>query len=73
MLRYFVAAQLWLLLALAIFVGRTIERMDPTRYSVFRLGQWFEPTQYWCLVGVCIAVSVICFIFYGNSRRKSGS
>jgi hypothetical protein len=41
MYHYFVAANLWLALAVVAFVGKTYERSQPTMYSVFGVGRSF--------------------------------
>ena len=71
MLRYFVAGNLWLFLAVLVYVGQTVERTEPLRYSVFRFGRWFEPSEYWSLTLALIAMSIICFAMYVFRSRKT--
>ena len=55
---YFIVGNLWLLVALALFVGRTFERGSPTRYSFFGVGGWLSPFAYGFLIVVTAAVGV---------------
>ena len=71
MTRYFVTANIWLLFALLIFVGRTYERSDPLRYSVFHGGQWFSPEAYTLLMLIPSAVAAVLFFLAWKTRDKS--
>lgn len=62
MTRYFVAGNVWLLVALVLFVGRTYERSSPSRYSVFNGGQWFSPEAYWLLIIAAAGVAIFFFV-----------
>jgi len=73
MLRYFVAGNLWMLVALIMYVGRTAERTGPPRYCLFGVGQWFQTHEYWAIVALPIAVSLLYFIMYSYSANKSKS
>ena len=71
MLRYFVAANFWLFVALTLFIGRTYERSNPERYSFFGAGAWLSPAEYWCML---IAVLIIAATFgyrYERTRNRS--
>jgi hypothetical protein len=43
MTKFFIAANVWLLLATVTLLGRTFERSEPTQYSFFHAGAWFSP------------------------------
>lgn len=45
-MRYFVAGNLWLMMALVLFLGRDVARTQPTMYSFFGAGGWHHPTTY---------------------------
>ena len=47
---YLVLGNVWLLVALAVYVGRTLERGRPAMYSVYGVGRWFTPSEYEFLV-----------------------
>lgn len=70
MTRYFVAANVWLLIALVLFVGRTFERDSPLRYSVFHGGQWFSPTTYSLMVLAVLVVAAIFFLLTWKTRSN---
>lgn len=70
MLRYFIAANFWLFVALVLYVGRKFERGDPTRYSVFGVGQWFSPNEYWWLISAALAIATTCFVLLLISRNQ---
>jgi hypothetical protein len=59
--RYFIAANFWLLVALVLFVGRSVQRSAPTRYSVFNGGQWFSSETYGLMVLAVLAWLVSFF------------
>ena len=61
MLRYFIFANAWLLVTLCLFLGKTYERSDPTRYSFMGYGAWLSPAGYNAAVCACLLVSVACF------------
>jgi len=70
MTRYFISANIWLLTALTLFVGRTFERDSPTRYSVFHGGQWFSPETYSLMILSVLAVSAFFFVLTWKTRSK---
>lgn len=53
--KFFVAGNLWLLIALVVLLGRNVERHDPTRYSFIGYG-WWDPMTYNLIV-------ILLFIF----------
>lgn len=71
MTRYFIAANIWLVVAVAVILGRTTERTDPTMYSVFHGGQWFYPGSYTLIVLALIAISVFFFVLTWKTRTKT--
>lgn len=71
MSRYFLAGNLWLIFAALAFVGRTFERSEPTRYSFFGVGRWFDPGEYSMFVGALLAAALACFVLHWRSAVKS--
>lgn len=70
-LRYFVAGNLWLLAAVVLFIGRTFERSQPTRYSIFGAGRLLSPTEYGWMIAVVALLSAACFWRYTATRSRS--
>jgi hypothetical protein len=68
--RYFWAANLWAIITLAMIVGRSPERYNPTYYSVFHLGQWFSPEVYGLLIVAGIAVSTFFLVMTWKTRGR---
>ncbi len=48
--RYFIAGNIWLVLALVLLIGRNVARTSPTMYSYFKVGAWLYPAKYNLLV-----------------------
>ncbi|MFO0916856.1 MAG: hypothetical protein U0872_00875 [Planctomycetaceae bacterium] len=69
MTRYFVAANFWLLIAMLLILGRTVERQDPTFYSFFH-GQSFSPEVYGFFVLVSAGLAVCYFVLSWQTRNK---
>ena len=70
MTRYLVTANIWLLIALTLFVGRTYERDSPTRYSVFHGGQWFSLETYSFIILAVLAVAAFFFFLTWTTRNR---
>jgi len=70
MLRYFVFANLWLLVTLCLFLGKTFERSEPLRYSFMGYGAWLSPEAYTSAIVACLLVSLGCFVAWW---RTSGA
>ena len=58
-MRYFIAGNVWLLVALALVLGRHLEREAPTRVSFLNLGNWFSPGAYGIVVVLTLAVALV--------------
>lgn len=54
---YVVFGNLWLLSALVLMLGRTVERSNPTMYSFFGLGGWHYPIWYHVMVLACVVIA----------------
>ncbi len=71
MTRFFVAGNVWLVLALLMVLGSHVERHQPTMVAFFGLGAWFYPETYNGLVGLCVAAAVVCFALAWRTRRRA--
>jgi len=47
---YVVLGNVWLLIALALYVGKTYEPGSPPMYSVYGVGRWFTAGEYELIV-----------------------
>ena len=70
MLRYFVFANLWLLVTLCLFLGKTFERSAPERYSFMGYGAWLSPEIYHCVIGVSAMIAATCFIAWWRTSAN---
>ena len=67
---YLCLGNLWLLVALALYVGRTYERSAPSMYSAWGVGRWFYPGEYTALVLVPAALGItFCCLAARHARR----
>jgi hypothetical protein len=67
----FIAGNVWLLMALVLYLGRVAVRHSPTRYSFFGVGGWISPYTYRLLIIACIAVGVYFLASARSARRTS--
>lgn len=70
---YFVVGNLWLLMALVLWVGRNVARTHPTRYSFFDVGGWLSPFAYGFLILACALIGVVLMILGCRSKDVSGT
>jgi len=68
-MRHFVAGNLWMFVAMALAVGRRLERGAPTRYSFMGLGNWFTPFEYGALLVAALGLGLA---FLRASRKRNG-
>lgn len=68
-MRYFVAGNFWLFVALALLVGKTYERSAPLRYSFFGLGHWFTPFGYHLLIALIFLLALAYLAGAGRRHR----
>jgi hypothetical protein len=73
MLRYFVAGNLWLIVALVMYIGRVTEHSDPVGMSLFGIGQAFQPHEYWAVIAMPTAASLLYFVMYAASGKNNDS
>ena len=71
MTRYFIAANIWLILAVVAILGRTVERSSPDMYSFFHRGAWLYPVSYALIVVGLLAVSALFFVLTWKTHKKS--
>lgn len=69
MLRYFVATNLWALMAIALVVGRKPWRASPTRYECFGRGS-LDPASYGLLIALCLTAAGVFFPLTWKTRAK---
>ena len=69
MTRYWVTANVWLIIAAITLLGRSYERSAPTRYSFFHSGQWFSGGTYALIVFAFIAIAAFFFGLAWRTRR----
>ena len=68
-MRYFVAGNVWLFIALSILLFSRIERSGPTRLSMFGVGRWFSPAGMNFIAVPCVLLGV-AFLIIGSKRSK---
>lgn len=69
---WLVIANLWLLAAIALLLGRKVARTEPLMYSFFDRGAWFYPSTYHTVIGICVGLSVVGFLLALRQRRHAG-
>ena len=67
---YWVTGNFWLLVALALYVGRAYERSSPTMYSAYGGGQWFTPTEYTLLVMAPASLGIVLTVLAIRQLRN---
>ena len=55
---YFVAGNVWLIIALVLLLGKNNVRIQPTFHSFFGVGGWYSPGAYWLMIVACAALGV---------------
>lgn len=70
MARYFIFGNVWLLVALLLFVECRFARSDPYMVSFTDRGAWMYPGTYNALVGLCVLASVVCFVLTALTHRR---
>ncbi len=68
MLRYFIAGNLWLFLAVVLLIGREPWRTAPVRYGFLGVGSL--GASYNLVVAFCVTVAAIFFILAYRTGRK---
>lgn len=71
MLRYFIAGNVWLIVALIVFLGRSHARSQPTLYCFFGVGRWMYPSSYSLVMLLCVGLGVAFLILAVRSARRS--
>lgn len=69
MLRYFVAGNVWAILAVALTVGRKAWRTQPARYEFFGYGS-LDPTGYNLIIAFCVTATAIFFLLAWKTHGK---
>ena len=69
-MRYFVAGNFWLFIALTLFMCRQTERTSPVRVSFLGVGTWFEPATYNVVVFVVVLVAAAFLVLSWKHEHK---
>lgn len=67
---YLCLGNVWLLVALALYVGRTYERSAPAMYSVFGIGRWFSAGEYFVVQLVPAAIGAAFLFLAGRQAMR---
>ena len=65
----FWAGNMWLIIALTLWIGKTYVRSEPTMVSFFGEGQSMYPSTYGLLVIVCLALGIY-FLWMWKRQEK---
>jgi len=68
--RYFIAGNIWLVLALVLLVGRNVARSSPTMYSFFKVGAWLYPATYNLIVLAAVVLGIL-MLWWGRCAEKA--
>lgn len=66
----FVFGNLWLLIALVLFIGGSTVRTEPKMVAFLGVGAWFYPGKYNFVVLVCAALGVWLLVAAIRSRAE---
>jgi hypothetical protein len=69
-MRYFVAGNVWLFIALATFLLRGTERTGPHRVSFLGVGTWLSHGAYNAVALLVLAIACAFFASAWRSHRK---
>lgn len=72
MTRYFIAGNVWLLVALVLLLGKNVMRGSPTRYAFFGIGGWYAPGTYYLIVLICAVIGAAFLIAARPNRGTQG-
>lgn len=67
----FIFGNVWLLAALAMFLGRKFARSEPYMVSFTSEGAWLYPGTYSAVNILCIVVAAGCFWLIAATRRAA--
>ncbi len=68
---FFISGQAWLLVALALHLGRHYERSSPEMVSFFGLGRWYDPLSYTLVNLIVFLFGVALFIMAWRPERSA--
>lgn len=68
---YFLTGNLWLIVALFLMMGKFEVRTQPTFYSFFSSGAWFEPSTYHGIIAFALGAAAVSFVLAFCKRNKS--
>ena len=72
MLRYFIAWTLWIVAVVSLLLARGYARRSPDKYTIFGVG-WIEPEWFWCVIAICVAAGMGCFVLWHRSRQHAAA
>ena len=67
----FIFGNVWLLAAVAMFLGRKFARSDPYMVSFTSQGAWLYPGTYNAVNILCLVVAAVCFGLTALTRRTT--
>ena len=65
-----VFGNLWLIIALLLFVGKTAVRSDPVRYAFFGVGGLLSPAAYWIIIAACAVLGLFMLLSSLDDNSK---
>jgi hypothetical protein len=65
----FTMGNVWLMIAVAIWLGRDAVRYAPTRYAFFGVGGWHTPFTYNLAVVACVIIGIVFLARSGRSAK----
>ena len=68
---YFLTGNIWLMVWLALMLGRNEIRTSPTMYSFFGVGAWLEPSTYQGFTAVTLGAACVSFVLGLRNRKKA--
>ena len=73
MARYFIFGNLWLLVALVLFLGCKFARNDPYMVSFTEYGDCMYPATYNTLIALAVCAAIVCFVLASVTRKLADS
>jgi hypothetical protein len=60
---------LWLIIALLLYVGGHVERTQPIMYSFFGVSKWMSPSKFYLFIGFAVLAAVFHFLLLMRKGR----
>ena len=74
MKQYFAVANVWLALALILYLGGKKVGYEPPQLAFFGYGRWLSPAEYYFAIGCCVAMAIACLVahfMYAAANRPT--